>query len=206
MIPTAGGLFLTQHKYIRDIFESTGMAGAKEVYTPNSVLNLTLGWCYFISAGHWAVTIFGFHKNLCCSYPSSCIVPRNNIGNLSSVSFEGLSWSLFEAFNSHCFFGRAGNLEDRSSTTAYILYLGGNAISWSSRKQRSIARSSTEAEYRALATAASEVCWVLSLLTELGYPAHKPPTIFCDNVGFSCPANLLEHWSLKASTSWLPIH
>lgn len=42
MIPTAGGLFLTQHKYIRDIFESTGMAGAKEVYTPNSVLNLMI--------------------------------------------------------------------------------------------------------------------------------------------------------------------
>lgn len=43
VIPTAGGLFLTQHKDIPDIFESTGMAGAaKEVYTPNSVLNFLI--------------------------------------------------------------------------------------------------------------------------------------------------------------------
>lgn len=42
VIPTAGGLFLTQHKDIHEIFESTGMAGAKEVYTPNSVLNFLI--------------------------------------------------------------------------------------------------------------------------------------------------------------------
>lgn len=53
-----------------------------------------------------------------------------------------------------------GNLDDRTSTTAYMIFLGDNPISWSSRKQRSVARSSTETEYRAIATIAAELAWV----------------------------------------------
>jgi hypothetical protein len=51
----------------------------------------------------------------------------------------------------------AGNPDDRTSTTAYILFLGGNVVSWASRKQRSVARSSTKAEYRAVAATAAEL-------------------------------------------------
>lgn len=54
----------------------------------------------------------------------------------------------------------AGNLDDRSSTLAYVILLGGNPITWSSKKQRAIARSSTEAEYRALSMTASETVWL----------------------------------------------
>ena len=63
----------------------------------------------------------------------------------------------------------AGNLDNRSSTSAYLIMLGSNLLFWSSRKQRAIARSSTEAEYRALATAASESMWILSLFTEIKF-------------------------------------
>ncbi|KAF5454686.1 hypothetical protein F2P56_024333 [Juglans regia] len=45
-----------------------------------------------------------------------------------------------------------GNLDDRKSTTAYIIFLGNNSISWRAWKQKAIARLSTKAEYRALAT------------------------------------------------------
>lgn len=51
-----------------------------------------------------------------------------------------------------------GNLTDEKSTSAYVIFLGPNAISWRSRKHNGVARSSTEAEYHALASAAAEVC------------------------------------------------
>ncbi|PON51233.1 hypothetical protein PanWU01x14_217940, partial [Parasponia andersonii] len=77
----------------------------------------------------------------------------------------------------------AGNRDDRSSTSAYIVYLSGNAISWCSKKQKSIVRSSTEAECRALASCAAEILWVKNLLGELQVPCLSTPQIFCDNIG-----------------------
>lgn len=77
----------------------------------------------------------------------------------------------------------AGNPQDRSSTSAFIIFLGGNPISWSSRKQRAVARSSTEAEYRSLAAATSEVRWIQNLFHELRFPLHIPPVLYCDNIG-----------------------
>lgn len=57
-----------------------------------------------------------------------------------------------------------GDLDDYLSTNAYVIYLGSNPISWSSKKQRGIARSSTEAEYHDVANTASEIRWSTYLL------------------------------------------
>lgn len=51
------------------------------------------------------------------------------------------------------------------------------------KKQRTVARSSTEAEYWAIATALAETNWVMNLMTELQLSFPVPPTIYCDNVG-----------------------
>lgn len=77
----------------------------------------------------------------------------------------------------------AGDINDRTSTSGYILYFGQNPISWSSKKQRTVARSSTEAKYRAVASALAEVNWVQKLLAELHVQLPEPPIIYCDNVG-----------------------
>jgi hypothetical protein len=92
----------------------------------------------------------------------------------------------------------AGNPDDHTSTTAYILFLGGNVVSWASRKQHSVARSSTEAEYRAVAATAAELSWVQQLLRELHASPPAPPTVFCDNVGatYLC-ANPVFHSRMK---------
>ncbi|GAA0142972.1 transmembrane signal receptor [Lithospermum erythrorhizon] len=69
----------------------------------------------------------------------------------------------------------------RSSLTGYIVTLGGSSISWKSKKQNIISKSSGEAEYRALAQAVAELTWLVRLLTDLGVQDLSPVTLHCDN-------------------------
>jgi hypothetical protein len=64
-----------------------------------------------------------------------------------------------------------------------VFFLGDTLISWSSRKQQTIARSSTEAEYKALTNAAAELQWIKQLLGDLGFPLTQNPTLWCNNIG-----------------------
>ena len=77
----------------------------------------------------------------------------------------------------------AGNVDERTSTSIYISFLGSNTISWTSKKQRAVARSSMGAEYRALANAASKIIWLFTLLKELAFPIQDSPLLLCDNLG-----------------------
>jgi hypothetical protein len=66
---------------------------------------------------------------------------------------------------------------------------GSGAVSWSSKKQLTIALSSTEAEYRGAAIAACEVVWLQKLLLDLGQSMDVPVVIYCDNISSILLAN-----------------
>ena len=59
--------------------------------------------------------------------------------------------------------------------------MGDSLVSWKSKKQNTIARSSTEAEYRSMANATCELVWLVNLLKDLGIEFSQPNLLFCDN-------------------------
>uniref|UniRef100_A0A2N9FV76 Reverse transcriptase Ty1/copia-type domain-containing protein n=1 Tax=Fagus sylvatica TaxID=28930 RepID=A0A2N9FV76_FAGSY len=92
----------------------------------------------------------------------------------------------------------AGNPVDRRSTTAFLVFLGNNLITWSSKKQSTVARSSTEAEYRSLAVGAAELAWLRMLLCDFGIFLNSPPIIWCDNLSaISLASNPVFHARTK---------
>lgn len=69
----------------------------------------------------------------------------------------------------------------RRSVTGYLVQLGTSPISWKTRKQPTVSRSSAEAEYRAMADLAQELRWLKSLLSAFGFQHDKPMTLRCDS-------------------------
>jgi ribonuclease HI len=75
----------------------------------------------------------------------------------------------------------AGDVSTRRSTTAYVYFMGGGAISWTSRLQPTVALSSTEAEYMAAAAAVQEALHLRQLLKDIDYVQHGATIIYEDN-------------------------
>ncbi|RVW82799.1 Copia protein [Vitis vinifera] len=88
--------------------------------------------------------------------------------------------AYFEVFE-ECSWDWVGAVDDRRSTSGYFTFVGGNLVTWKSKKQNVVARSSVEAEFRGMALRLCEALWLRLLLQNLGYLSRQPIRLFCDN-------------------------
>ncbi|XP_019096554.1 PREDICTED: uncharacterized protein LOC109130916 [Camelina sativa] len=216
---TSKGLHLMQKRYIIDLLAKTNMLNSQPVSNPMSptpALTLNSGTPHHNPTEYR--TVLGSLQYLSFTRPDIAYAV-NRLSQFMHAPTD-LHWQAAKRIlrylaetSSHGIFIRADtpltlhaysdvdwsrNLDNCVSTNAYILYLGGNPISWSSKKQRSVSLSSTEAEYRVVANTASEVSWVCSLLTKLGISLPAPPVIYCDNVSATyLSANPVFHSRMK---------
>ncbi|GLT62116.1 hypothetical protein SLA2020_347760 [Shorea laevis] len=197
------GLFLSQTKYLTDLLVRTGMAECNAVSTPltpkqrlatNDSPPFSDSAYYRSIVGALQYLTFtrpdiAFAVNQVCQYMHN---PTENhfqavkriLRYLKGTLQYGLQ--LFKDFSLslHLYSDAdwAGCFDSRRSTSGYCLFFGRSLISWSSKKQHTVARSSAEAEYRAMANAVAEVIWVKQLLAELHFLLSSPPVLYCDNL------------------------
>jgi hypothetical protein len=200
------GILLSQEKYATDLLKKAGMATCKPTVTPLSTsekLSAHVGDALgsedatkyrSIVGGLQYLTLtrpdISFAINKVCQYlhaPTTqhwTAVKRilryvKGTADIGLKIKQSSSW-LISAFSDADW---AGCLDDRKSTGGFAVFLGSNLISWSARKQATVSRSSTEAEYKAMGNATAEVMWIQTLLDELNIACPRTARLWCDNMG-----------------------
>ncbi|KAK8921120.1 hypothetical protein KSP39_PZI020446 [Platanthera zijinensis] len=200
------GLILSQRKYCTDLLHDAGYSGCKPIDTPMDVnhklcaqasdsdtlldnpeyYRRLVGKLIYLTVTRPDIS---FAVGIVSRYMHS---PRSShlqaveriLRYLKKAPGQGLVYKVSSSTPTLVAYSDAdyaGSLDDRRSTSGFCTYFGGHLITWRSKKQAVVARSSAEAEYRAMASVVSELTWLESLLTDLDVKLPSPALLLCDS-------------------------
>jgi hypothetical protein len=197
------GISLCQRKYCLDLLDDSGLLGAKPISTPSDpTIKLhhdssppfndipsyrrLVGRLLYLNTTRPDITYITQQLSQFLSNPSQT---RYNAGMRvlrylkgcpgSGIFFPRDSDSHIQGFSDADW---AGCKDTRRSISGQCFFIGKSLVSWRTKKQVTVSRSSSEAEYRALASASCEMQWLLYLMKDLQVQCNKTLVIYCDNL------------------------
>ncbi|RVW73995.1 Retrovirus-related Pol polyprotein from transposon RE1 [Vitis vinifera] len=209
-------IFLSQRKHVLDLLWETGMLGCQPVNTPieeglklcvepnqvstdkgryqrlvgrlmylahtrlDIVYALSVVSQYMHNPGEQHMNVVMHILRYLKNAPGNGILFTKNVDHQSIEVYTDADW--------------AGAVDDRRSTSDYFTFVGGNLMTWTSKKQNVVTRSSVEAEFRGMTFGLCEALWLRLLLQDLGYLSRQPIRLFCDNkAGCDIAHNPVQH-------------
>ncbi|KAI3739249.1 hypothetical protein L2E82_29648 [Cichorium intybus] len=196
------GIFICQKKYILDLLAETGMMDCKPIETPmmtNHKLHMEIkakladkeryqrlvGKLIYLAHTRpdiaYAVGVVSqfMHEPQAAHMEAVIRIIRYLKGTSNhGVLFKSNGHLEIQAYTDADW---AGDKRNRRSTSGYFTLVGGNLVTWRSKKQKVVALSSAEAEFRGIARGLAEILWIKKLLTELGLPPKGTSRMMCDN-------------------------
>ncbi|KAL2241232.1 UNVERIFIED_CONTAM: Retrovirus-related Pol polyprotein from transposon RE1 [Sesamum indicum] len=195
------GTSVTQQKYIKDIIHDSGLDNANPVHTPLP-LGLKLSSCGTVledpesyrrligrllylgftrpDVSYGAQQLSQFVHRPCKEHLAAAL---HLVKYLKGTSTKGLFFPAHNSFSltGYCDADWASCPDSRRSLTGYCIFLGSALISWKTKKQPTVSRSTAEAEYRSLAATVCELQWISYLLKDFQVPIQTPIPLYCDN-------------------------
>ncbi|XP_038885780.1 secreted RxLR effector protein 161-like [Benincasa hispida] len=196
------GISVSQRKYTLNLLKETGMTGCKPADTPvEANLNLIesaddvlvnkeryqrlMGKLIYLSHTRpdisYAVSLVSPFMQAPCERHMEAVT--RILRYLKSSLGKGL---VFRKHDKRCIKAYtdsdwAGSVTDRKSISGYCTFVWGNLVTWRSKKQGVVARSSAEAEYRAMNLGICEEIWLKKVLVDLHQESHDSMGLYCDN-------------------------
>ncbi|GJX75189.1 retrovirus-related pol polyprotein from transposon TNT 1-94 [Tanacetum coccineum] len=196
-----GGIFINQSKFALEILKKFGMDSCDPVDTPmvdrlkldedplgipvdQTRFRSMVGSLMYLTASRPDLV---FAVCMCARYQAS--PTKKHLEALKRVFryLRGtINWGLWYpkdtamALTAYADADHAGCQDTRRSTSGSAQFLGDKLVSWSSKKQKSTAISTTEAEYIAMSGCCAQILWMRSQLTDYGFAFNKIP-LYCDN-------------------------